>query len=145
MLFVRRCSSSNLWKCLSRHLLKRDRRGIEERDKDEISSWMLRNFSVELSSSVSSLFNLSIRNGRLPVECKLYHNIVPIPKSTTNHDVGSFRPISLLSLMKSSFQLYLQMSSYVQITIECLFCYCCYNCNHSTFCMQVVLLLPSCN
>ena len=56
---------------------------------DEISSWMLRNFPVELSSSVSSLFNLSIRTGRLPAEWKLSH-IVPIPKSTTNHDVGSF-------------------------------------------------------
>lgn len=50
---------------------------------------IFRNFPVELSSSVSSLFNLSTRTGRLPAEWKLSH-IVPIPKSTTNHDVGSF-------------------------------------------------------
>ena len=65
---------------------------------DEISSWMLYNFPVELSSSVSSLFNLSIRTRRLPAEWKLSHTL-PIPKLTTNHDVGSFRPISLLSLL----------------------------------------------
>ena len=59
---------------------------------------MLHNFSDVLSSSVSSLFNLSIRSGRLPAEWKLSH-IVPIPKSTTNHDVASFQPISLLSLL----------------------------------------------
>ena len=65
---------------------------------DEISSWMLRTFSNEFSSSISSLFKLSIGSGRLPVDWKLA-NIVPIPKVPSSQDVRSFRPISLLSIL----------------------------------------------
>ena len=38
---------------------------------DRITAWMLRTFSEAVSPSISSLFNLSIRTGKLP-------NVVPI-------------------------------------------------------------------
>ena len=65
---------------------------------DGVTSWMLCSFSEGIAPSVSSLFNLSIRNGRIPSDWKLSH-VVPIPKESSCHSVQSFRPISLLSIL----------------------------------------------
>ena len=35
---------------------------------DGISAWMLKTFAVEITPSLASLFNLSIRTGQLPAE-----------------------------------------------------------------------------
>ena len=65
---------------------------------DGISSWMLKTFADTLSPSIASLFNLSIKSGKLPIEWKLSH-IVPIPKESSKQDVRSYRPISLLPII----------------------------------------------
>ena len=65
---------------------------------DGVTSWMLRSFSEDIAPLVSSLFNLSIRVGRIPSDWKLSH-VVPIPKGSSSLDVQSFRPISLLSIL----------------------------------------------
>ena len=65
---------------------------------DGISAWMLKTFAVEITPSLASLFNLSIRTGQLPAEWKS-SNIVPIPKDSTPQAVQSFCPISLLPII----------------------------------------------
>ena len=65
---------------------------------DGISSWMLRNFADSASPSIASLFNLSIKSGKLPGEWKLSH-VVPIPKVSSKQDVCFYRPISLLPII----------------------------------------------
>ena len=77
---------------------------------DGITAWMLRTFSESVSPSISSLFNLSIRTGKLPSNWKL-SNVVPIPKETSLcHDVRSFRPMSIIRkcLEKHLFHLLLE-------------------------------------
>ena len=65
------------------------------------SNRMLRTFSEGVSPSISSLFNLSIRTGKLPLDWKL-SNVVPIPKETSLcYDVRFFRPIPLLSIISN--------------------------------------------
>jgi len=51
-----------------------------------VTSWMLCSFSEDIAPSVSSLINLSIRNGRIPSDWKLFH-VVPIPKESSCHSV----------------------------------------------------------
>lgn len=73
---------------------------------DGVTSWMLRSFAKDIAPSVSSLFNLSIRVGRIPTDRKLSH-VVPIPKGSSCHDVQSFRPISLLSILSKCLEKHL--------------------------------------
>ena len=73
---------------------------------DGVTSWRLRSFSEDIAPSVSSLFNLSIRVGRIPSDWKLSH-VVPIPKGSSCHDIQSFRPISLLSILSKCLEKHL--------------------------------------
>ena len=73
---------------------------------DGVTSWMLCSFSEGIAPSVSSLFNLSIRNGRIPSDWKLSH-VVPIPKESSCHSVQSFQPISLLSILSKCLEKHL--------------------------------------
>ena len=65
---------------------------------DGISGKMFKHTAVSIASSVSQLFNLSIRNGRVPRGWKL-SSVVPIPKSGRSHSPDNYRPISLLSVL----------------------------------------------
>ena len=65
---------------------------------DGISAKMLKNTAVGIASSVSQLFNLSIKSGRVPSGWKL-SSVVPIPKSTGAHSPDNYRPISLLCIL----------------------------------------------
>ena len=73
---------------------------------DGVTSWMLCSFSEDIAPSVSSLLNLSIRNGQIPSDWKLSH-VVPIPKESSCHSVQSFRPISLLSILSKCLEKHL--------------------------------------
>ena len=64
---------------------------------DGISAKMLKNTAVGIASSVSQLFNLSIKSGRVPSGWKL-SSVVPIPKSTGAHSPDNYRPISLAAV-----------------------------------------------
>ena len=55
---------------------------------------MLSTFA-DISSSLASLYNLSIYRGQIPTDW----NVVPIPKESNKNDVRFFRPISLLSVV----------------------------------------------
>ena len=45
------------------------------------------------------MFNMSIQLGRLPAMWKVSH-VVPIPEDSSKHDVSSYRPISLLPIIR---------------------------------------------
>jgi len=53
---------------------------------DSVSAWMLRSLADVASPSIASLFNLSLRLGKLPKDWKL-GNVVPIPKGTNTSEV----------------------------------------------------------
>ena len=66
---------------------------------DKISAQMLKHTAISIASSVTKLFNLSIRLGRIPDDWK-ESMIAPIPKSATkSSDPGNFRPISLTCIL----------------------------------------------
>ena len=65
---------------------------------DGISAKMLKHTAVSIAPSVTQLFNLSIKNGRVPRGWKL-STVVPIPKSGRSHSPDNYRPISLLSVL----------------------------------------------
>ena len=65
---------------------------------DGISAKMLKYTAVSITPSITQLFNLSIRSGRVPRDWKL-SSVVPIPKSGRSHSPDNYRPISLLSVL----------------------------------------------
>ena len=66
---------------------------------DKISAQMLKHTALSIAPSVTKLFNLSIRVGRIPDDWK-ESMIAPIPKSATkSSDPGNFRPISLTCIL----------------------------------------------
>ena len=77
---------------------------------DGIATWTLRTCAPELSPSIASMFNLSIKQSLLPAAWKL---------STAGNDVQLFRPISLLPEIskpsKDTFSIYLQISYHQSI------------------------------
>ena len=65
---------------------------------DRISAHMLKNTAASFAPSINSLFNLSIRLGKVPDQWK-HSMIVPIPKPTKSADPGNYRPISLICIL----------------------------------------------
>ena len=65
---------------------------------DGISVQMLKGTAHSIASSITKLFNISIRQGRFP-ECWKISSIVPIPKSNNHSECTNYRPISLLSVV----------------------------------------------
>ena len=65
---------------------------------DGISARMLKHTAISITPSITWLFNLSIRIGKIPNAWKVSH-VVPILKSSTMHDPKNYRPISLLSIL----------------------------------------------
>jgi len=73
---------------------------------DSVSAWMLRSFTDVASPSIATLFNLSLRFGKLPIDWK--SNVVPIPKGTNLSEVQFYRPISLLPLISRTLERHVQ-------------------------------------
>ena len=65
---------------------------------DGLSGKMLKCTATCIAPSVTQLFNLSIRLGKLPDAWKTSF-VVPIPKSSKNHLPSNYRPISLLCIL----------------------------------------------
>ena len=65
---------------------------------DGISAQMLKGTAHSIASSLTKLFNISIRQGRFP-ECWKTSSVVPIPKSANPSEATNYRPISLLSVV----------------------------------------------
>ena len=66
--------------------------------QDGIPPRLLKEFSREISTSLCSLFNMSLTTGRLPMEWK-YANVIPIHKKDCVEPVTNYRPISLLPII----------------------------------------------
>ena len=66
---------------------------------DGISGYMLKGTAQSIASSLTMLFNMSIRSGRVPKMWKV-SSVVPIPKTATSTDNPSnYRRISLLPVV----------------------------------------------
>ena len=65
---------------------------------DGVSSHMLRKTAVSISFSITRLFNLSLKQAKVPDKWKI-SNIIPIFKSGDPSAASNYRPISLLSLV----------------------------------------------
>src|SRR6218665_369035 len=63
---------------------------------DDISMMVIKQCSVEVSSILSDVFNLSLAQGILPDQLKIA-KVIPIFKSGNKSNVANYRPISLLS------------------------------------------------
>ena len=66
---------------------------------DEMSAWFLRENASTLCRPLTSIFNLSLRQGFIPSLWKS-SNVSPVPKSSPAQDIDSdFRPISLTAIV----------------------------------------------
>jgi len=68
-----------------------------------ISATMLKCTTNSIASSVTALFNLSIRSGLVPNEWK-ESLVVPIPKSSEQASPSGYHPISLLSILSKTLE-----------------------------------------
>ena len=77
---------------------------------------MLKHAALSIAQSVTKLFNLSIRVGRIPVDWK-ESMIAPIPKSATkSSDPGNFRPISLTCILSKLLEKHIHGLMYEHLT-----------------------------
>jgi hypothetical protein len=65
---------------------------------DGIPPRLLKEFSREISSSLCSLFNMSLATGCLPMEWKCA-NVIPIHKKDFVEPMTNYHPISLLPIL----------------------------------------------
>jgi hypothetical protein len=70
---------------------------------DGIPFWVLRSLATLLSPSITSVFNRSLAEGRVP-RCFKIADVRPIPKTTNAKLVSQFRPISLLPLLSKTLE-----------------------------------------
>ena len=65
---------------------------------DEIPARILKECASEISPSLRSLFNTSLKVGKVPDEWKK-SNVTPVHKKDSRENVSNYRPISLLSII----------------------------------------------
>ena len=65
---------------------------------DGISPVVLKQCAIALTPPLTTLFNLSLTTGSLPLEWRT-HLIKPIPKSNDRHSGFNYRPIALLPII----------------------------------------------
>ena len=75
---------------------------------DAIYARMLKHTASAIASSVTELFNLSIRTGQLPKDWKVSH-VVPISKHPGAKSPSNFRPISPLSVLSKVLERHFHM------------------------------------
>ena len=64
---------------------------------DQVSTWMLKNFSSILAPALCEIFKQSLHTGDVPVDWKTAH-ITAIFKKGERCDLGNYRPVSLTSV-----------------------------------------------
>jgi len=82
---------------------------------DRICAKLLQTAGLGISHSLTSLFNASLKCGKLPNEWKSVH-ITPAPKGGYNEIVGNFRPVSVLPVVVKVFErlVHQQLYTYLQ-------------------------------
>ena len=101
------CSLQTLHKVCGKWLL---------RGPDGISSTIPRNTATSISSKLTTLFNLSLRLGKVPSQWKV-SNVIQILKSGDPSNASNYRPISLLSLVSKVLEciIFKQISHHLSI------------------------------
>jgi len=68
-----------------------------------------------VSSSLTTLFNNSLKSGQFPTEWK-QANVTPVPKSGDSHLISNYRPISVIPVIAKVFEtlIHRQMYEYLQ-------------------------------
>ena len=71
---------------------------------DNIPAWVLRNYANVLAPPLTAIFNNSLREGVLPMECKMA-NVIPLPKTSPPVSIEKdIRPISLTPIAAKVFE-----------------------------------------
>ena len=70
---------------------------------DGISAKLLRTAPPGISHSLTSLFNASLKHGKLPMEWKSAC-ITPVPKGGDSEVARNFRPVSVLPVVMKAFE-----------------------------------------
>ena len=65
---------------------------------DKVSGWVLRECAEELSQPIATLYENSLKQGKIPYQWKLA-DIVPIFKKGNREDPLNYRPVSLTSIL----------------------------------------------
>ena len=86
------CSQEEVYKYLSTHKIN------TASGPDGVSSQMLRATAGAITPAITSIFNKSLEQSKVPVDWKISY-VTPIPKSGDLSLVSNYRPISLLSLI----------------------------------------------
>ena len=76
-------------------------------EHDDISAKMLKETAMSITPTVTKLFNISIRHGKLPDEWKIAR-VTPIPKVGNHSDPGNYQSISLLSILSKLLEKHLR-------------------------------------
>ena len=82
---------------------------------DGISARVLKMVAPAVSSSLTTLFNNSLKSGQFPTEWK-QANVTPVPKSGDSHLISNYRPISVIPVIAKVFEtlIHRQMYEYLQ-------------------------------
>ena len=59
---------------------------------DDLPHWFLREFATEIAPTITQIFNLSLKTGKIPIAWK-QANLVPAPKESTLDNCNQPRPI----------------------------------------------------
>ena len=70
---------------------------------DGVSPRLLKECHMELTPSLTRLFNYSLSRGTLPVDWKTA-NVVPVFKSGEQTEIDNYRPVSLTSMVVKSLE-----------------------------------------
>ena len=82
----------------------------------DLPYWFWKEFSAELASTITKIFNSSLRKGKIPNVWKRA-DLIPVPKEATLENCNQLRPISLTDIIMRIFEKYI----YIKLKLLALF------------------------
>ena len=70
---------------------------------DDLPYWFWKEFGVELTPTITKIFNSSLRKGKVPKVWKRA-DLIPVPKEATLENCNQLRPISLTDIIMRIFE-----------------------------------------
>ena len=70
---------------------------------DDLPHWFWREFATEIAPTITQIYNLSLKTGKIPIAWK-QTNLVPVPKESTLDNCNLLRPISLTDIIMRIFE-----------------------------------------
>ena len=100
---------------------------------DEVSAYMLKDTAASITPSITMLFNLSLKTGRVPKPWK-QARVTPIPKVSAPKVPENYRPISLLCILSKPLEKHVSILISDYLDENCLLsdCQCGFRTGHST-------------